>query len=132
MDQVQIVKKDTCQALLPGITPIPAEQLGHLTSTLNLSLAKKAKKAATIIRSWKGRNSIETAAIDSLRSKDKDLKDFFDTKQLELMKTGGESVTRDVVFYVEVEGLIHYLLEARNVEGDHTIKIGIDGGGDFF
>ena len=48
------------------------------------------------------------------------------------MKIGGESVTRDVVFYVEVEGLIHYLLEARNVEGDHTIKIGIDGGGDFF
>ena len=113
---VQIVKKDTCQALLPGITPIPAEQLGHLTSTLNLSL-NQAKKAATIIRSWKGRNSIETAAIDSLRSKDKDLKDFFDTKQLELMKTGGEAVTRDVVFCGDVEGLIHYLLEAMNVEG---------------
>ena len=128
---VQIVKKDTCRALFPGVTPIPAEQLGHLTSTLNLSL-NQAKKAATIIRSWKVRNSIETAAIDSLRSKDKDLKDFFDTKQLELMKTGGESVTRDVVFCVDVEGLIHYLLEARNVEGDHTIKIGIDGGGDFF
>ena len=30
---VQIVKKDTCRALFPGITPIPAEQLGHLSIT---------------------------------------------------------------------------------------------------
>jgi len=33
------------------------------------------------------------------------------------MKTGGEAVTRDVVFCGDVEGLIHYLLEAMNVEG---------------
>ena len=69
--------------------------------------------------------------METLRSQDKDLNDFFANKQLELV-SGGVKVSRDVVFCLDVKGLIDQMLLARNVEGDYTIKIGINGGGSFF
>ena len=127
---IQVEKKKPNRALFPGDQPVSTEQFSHLSNTLNLSL-NQAKKAATIFRTWKGRKSIEAGVVDSMRAKDKDLEDFFDIQTLQFALTGGETVNRDVVYCVNVEGLIDYLLEERKVEGDHTIKIGMDGGGSF-
>ena len=57
----------------------------------------QTKKATTIIRSWKGKKSIEADSLETLISKDKELEDFFDVKQIDLV-AGGESVKRDVVY----------------------------------
>ena len=79
----------------------------------------QTKKATTIIRSGKGKKSIEANSLETLISKDKELEDFFDVKQIDLV-AGGEPVKRDVVYCTDVEKLIdHILKEKRNRRRSH-------------
>lgn len=68
-----------------------------------------------------------------LSSFNRQLRDFFEVKNIR--EIGGVESVGDipVVYCVDVEGLIRKIQEARKINGeDVLIKFGIDGGGGFF
>ena len=117
---------------------IPASELGFLMSVNKLSL-NQVNKTSKILRSWKGRDAIESGAIKKLRMHDKSLQPYFTwntfrmdsaTKQ---ERNNDNKVERCVVYCHDIQGLISSLNDARQFKSkyDSFVKIGIDGGGSF-
>ena len=105
-------------------------------SVNKLSL-NQVSKASKILRSWKGRDAIESGAIKKLRLHDKSLQPYFTwntfgmdsaTKQ---ERNNDNKVERCVVYCHDIQGLISSLNDARQFKSkyDSFVKIGIDGGG---
>ena len=70
--------------------------------------------------------------LQNLIERDKTLEDFFAVKSRYILKmTERQScgVDKDVVYSNDIQGLVDHVLEERNVECQHSIKIWMDGGG---
>ena len=60
------------------------------------------------------------------------LDSFFEVKEVNFCKKDAvDTDKRPLVYCVDVESLYRELVSTRNIEGDHIIKIGVDGGGHF-
>ena len=118
--------------------PIPASEFSHLKTVCKLSNLQ-AKKTAKFVRSWKGRDAIESGALDKLSDDDKALVNFFTAKKClmdssnKTERMDGKKVERNLVYCHNLTGLIDYICQHRKLseEDRYYIKIGIDGGGSF-
>ena len=139
--QMTISKPDTSSRTKRALfqdEPISASELGKLKTDCKLS-QQQTKQIAKFYRSWKGRNSFESGALDKLKEDDRALEHYF-TSTVVLMDSSNKSermdetkVERVLVYCHNFSGLIDHICKQRGfVSGDkYFIKIGIDGGGSF-
>ena len=127
----------TKKALFQDI-PIPASEISHLKTVCKFS-HHQAEQTVKFVRTWKGRKSIESGALDKLREDDKAQVNFFTTKKC-FMDSSNKSermdekkVERTLVYCHDISGLIDHIYQHRELsqEDRYYIKIGIDGGRSF-
>ena len=116
--------------------PILSSELSNLKTDCKLS-QQQSKQIANFFRTWKGRDSFESGALDKLKDVDKALENYFTSKTV-LMDSSNKSermdetkVTQTLVYFHNLPGLVDHICEHRGFSpGDkYFIKIGIDGGG---
>ena len=86
---------------------------------------------ASVIRVNYGRNSVESGLKQALIDLPKKLAPFYSKVKLEVIYKNKKE-ERWGIFCTDFAGLVNLLLKERNVQGEYTLRIGMDGGGGFF
>ena len=94
--------------------PIPSSELSNLKTDCKLS-QQQSKQIANFFRTWKGRDSFESGALDKLKDDDKALENYFTSKTV-LMDSSIKSermdetkVERTLVYCHNLSGLVDHI-----------------------
>lgn len=131
--QSQSSKAYVPRALFPEDKAIPSSEISKIQVALNLSNSQTSKMCS-MMKSLKGRSSIEPYTDQNLRERDRKLERFFECKKLlfdvqnsETKKV--EKVERRAVVCNDVDALVKFIIAERDLNFyDTRARIGFDGG----
>lgn len=100
---------------------------------MNLSDNQRTTLAKHIRGASGSRHVIESYARETIQTCSHKLDSLFDVKEVNFCRkdAGNADDKRPLVYCVDVERLYRELISTREIEGDHIVKLGVDGGGNF-
>ena len=125
-------KSYVSRALFPDET-IPSSEISKIQVACNLSNSQTSKMC-TMMKSLKGRGSIESNVKENLVQRDRKLEKFFEIKKLSVDVKDSKTkeiikADRTAVVCNDVDSLVKFIIDERGLAiHDTRVRLGLDGG----